>query len=405
MVLRHNIAVLLTAIILYLQTTAFAQTVPPPKIAVSCLEDARASVSWSGSEWRYCLHRNTEKRLHIALISDQNFILRSDPVNIDMALSLLVSSSAKPLHQALLNAAGPDLEILRLEQLKELQNSNYASGFNENSLISLNPGGLGKLIDKATILARLGFVDQALNAYQKPLLAFEKSAEKLNGKPLPDEKQWQWLSLRMAHNTQLIYAGREVEGFAGYKKIIGDNRLSASNRINAKVNLAAFLAEYGQFSEALKWINEASREFDGQINTVDRYKLSGSNRHFAWIKACALNGLGKSEEAKAYIAVVTQAVERPIDPHASVYSTSRIENRLFACIGDADAMANELINRNAHPLLEPSGALFAQPGKKTHNERYNKFREKLLKHPIIQQIAKKSVALPPSALPALNQWS
>lgn len=68
------------------------------------------------------------------------------------------------------------------------------------------------------------------------------------------------------------------------------------NSVNGAINHAAMLAEVGRYGESLQKIDDAWSFFSRKAGAG---AIAGSERQFAWIRACALNGLGRSEEAVA----------------------------------------------------------------------------------------------------------
>ena len=70
--------------------------------------------------------------------------------------------------------------------------------------------------------------------------------------------------------------------------------------LNGMINHAATLVESRRYAEALDLIDRAWALFTKSGDEA----LTGSERQFAWIRSCALGGLGRNDEADAAYAVV-----------------------------------------------------------------------------------------------------
>jgi tetratricopeptide (TPR) repeat protein len=371
---------------------------------VECIDQAKLNAGAGFEDYDYCFFRNDDRRLRLVAIDKQNIAVYDGSLSIDSALAILANPNAAALHKTLLREAGNGLEKLRVEELNALKDSAYRSEFNQNALVSLNPGSIGKLIDKSKAFSRLGYPDLAISMHEKLLATYDDKISKRKGKPLSLDDQWEWFSLRSSYLGVRMGRG-EVDGaLAGYQMLAKDERIYARYRTNAKVNLAAHYAELGRFDAALKMIDEAKREFDAGQEDFNNYKLTGSDRHFAWIKACALHGLGKTDDAKPFIAIVLSAPEKPVDQFADIYATSSIERRLYACMGDVERMA-ELISRGTpNALYGNSSSLILQPELVTAKPRYNAFLKKLREHPKMKATAEQFTPLSSALIPALNSW-
>jgi tetratricopeptide (TPR) repeat protein len=371
---------------------------------IKCIDDAKLSLGGEFESFHYCFFRNQNGRLRLTAVDQQNLAIYDGSLSVDAALAILANPAASILHKTLLNEAGEGLEKLRIEELNALKDSSYRSEFSQNSLVALNPGAIGKMIDKSKAFSRLGYRDLAISSHEKLLAAYDQKIEKRKGKPLSMDDQWEWFSLRSSYLNVRMANGDVDQAIAGYELLAKDGRIYSEYRINAKVNLAAGYAEQGQFADALNMINEAKREFDGFQEDPQDYKLTGSDRHFAWIKACALHGLGKSEEAKPLISFVLSAPEKPVDQYADVYFTSSIERRLYACMGDVDRMADSFYGLKISPLYGHPASLVLQPELVTTKPGYNAYLKKLREHPKMKAAASSFIILPSTLISALNGW-
>lgn len=376
----------------------------PPPVKVECLDDVQVEMKDSFGIYWYCLYLDDDQRLGVAVVDEKERSYGSARLSISTALYLLSNPKVAALHPVILKAAGAGLEKLRSAELAQIRRSDFRSENNESSLVSLNPDAIGRLIDKAKVLKSLGYEQEAMDSVAKVLAAFEKKNLK-SGKTLSTEKQWRWMSLRSSYSGMLVASGAIEEGLASYRQLATDGRIVAEYRTNAKVNLAALLAENGRFDESLRWIDEARAEYDAQADDdVDNYKLGGSNRHFAWIRACALVGLGRDKEAKPLIDLVLAAPEKPFDEFADIYSTSSIERRLYACADDVERMVAFVKASENHPLYGHFAYVYLQPELNFRLPRQNAFLKKVQVHPDLKKYADEMISLPPSVVPALNSW-
>ena len=106
-------------------------------------------------------------------------------------------------------------------------------------------------------------------------------------------------------------------------------------RANIVVNLAAYLAETGRHAEALALIEPAYADFRASQPAGQAYRISGSDREFAWIHACALAGLGREADAARYVSMIRTADQQPWDRYVpSPKRTSAIALRMYRCMDD-----------------------------------------------------------------------
>ncbi len=403
-------SLLLTVVFMLVTTTSAANatanapiSVPPPT-KVQCIDNVRATIGEPNQQLTVCLFVDIEKRLSVAAVDKNDLSYDHASLTVSSALSILANPDVSILHPVLLKSAGEGLEQLRLQELEDIKQRDFKSPFNESSMVSLNPGAIGRLIDKSNALIRLGYLDLALDTVKQVMAKFEAKLLEKKGKALSDEQQWRWLSFRTTYLRLVMAKGDAESAISGYRDLIGDNLIIPKYRTNAKVNLAAFLAESGRFKEAKALIDEAKAEFDLQTETYDHYKLSGSERHFAWIQACALHGLDRANEAKPLIALVLASPEKPVDFYADIYSTSSIERRMYNCMGDVERMVSFVKSQPNHPLYGQMSNLYLQPALTLTNARQNAFLRKVQAHPEMVAKAKSAVILPLSLTPALNRW-
>lgn len=376
------------------------------QITVDCLQGQTIQEKSSEFALRFCLYRDDRDRLTLAAVDSQNYLVDQVAINTSLALTLLANPNAKPLHQPLLAEAGSGLEKLRAEQVAAVKKKQFYLDNNQNSLIPLNSKQIGEFIATTGELTKLGFDEQALAAFAPLFDKFEKkdAARAKDGRMMSLDDQWQWFSLRSTYNNILMNRGNYEKGLPRYRALVVDPRMRPEYRLNAKVNIAAYLAEDRQYEEALKTIEEAYAEWLAPRSDARDYKLGGSDRHFSWIKACALSGLGKVSEAQPYIDAVLAYPEKPYDPYADIYATSSIEQRMNICLRDVDRYAAMLNKYPSSFLFGSPVALVLQPGANRKKVHQNEFFARLREHPSMKAKADEYLLLPDALLPALNGW-
>lgn len=170
-------------------------------------------------------------------------------------------------------------------------------------------------------------------------------------------------------------------------------------RLNLMINRASHLAADGRHAEALEEIDAALAQFESGPADL---RVPGSERQFNWVRACALHGLGRTEEARLLIAAVAAAAQ-PMQPMVILEANENISTRLALCLGNVDGAVAEL-TRALQRSPFSNVVVLLQPG----IERPNVSAELLLairSHPGMQRLAAEQVrTLPPSLLPAMRRW-
>lgn len=129
--------------------------------------------------------------------------------------------------------------------------------------------------------------------------------------------------------------------------------------INFDVNLAARAAEGGRYDEALSVIESALLAFERSTPADGDDKIPGSELQFQWIRACALNGLGRRAEALPVIGALMQAPQAR-DDQFYVPANDALQTRALVCMGEVEALAILFARQNTLPA-GPSALLWLQP--------------------------------------------
>jgi len=329
-----------------------------------------------------------EKRPHLTLFST--------PAE---ALAFLLSRDTAFLSVPLKAWAGPDLQILR-DRLIAGRKIAFETKRPVGPVLTTAQSAVREPV--RALLQYTGLLTQVGRSAEAEAILRQRLAEM---QPKTD-KSWsalEWLTIASA----LANVRRDQEDYAGsiaYYKAIEKSLASGPYAVNATVNRAALLAEVGQYAEALTVIEQASAAFARQ--NTDRRSVGdpvpGSDRHFAWIRACALNGLGRSQEAKTQLTVLAkdrtlQDKRFLIDPDNSLILRSSL------CMKDYGALKSFLLSEiRTSPVS--TAYVWMQPAYKPRGPAAGLI-QKLRDDPEMQNAVRgKMVVLPAELTGALNGW-
>jgi len=314
----------------------------------------------------------------------------------DDALRFLADPRYSFLWKALTDWAGEDLGKLRdrylLMNRKAMEED--APGSARNTAESSTRPSTRAVLQYASALADTGNIDAA----RKLLLS------QLPGMNLAsNDGRSDWVLVRIRLAQLLARSGRQTEALETLAATPKEVRASGY-ALNMDVNRAAILAETGHYAEALQAIDAGQGSFKAYKRPKGERgaRVSGSERQFAWIRACALHGLGREQEAQELIKSIDQSRPRPdvfvVQPNVLVLT------RAYACMGDhmrySDALLAEFANRQ--PII--GSTIIVQPAYVGSGSKAA-FVKELHDDPRIKALAPKQVRiLPPELGPALNHW-
>ena len=218
------------------------------------------------------------------------------------------------------------------------------------------------------------------------------------------QAEWMAVSLRLATFV------RQRDGTAAALALI--DRAEAALRpgstyaVNFQINRAAYLAEVGRHAEALVQLDAAEARFAG---APDRRpgrgseRVPGSDRQFAWIRICALHGLGRDAETTGLIATIYPADE-PRDRAFRVPASTSIRFRLFRCMNSVEGVAGEMATEIERGVVGGAAFIRLQPAWRDP-ERADGFYRAVARDPaIVKALAGRLRVLPASLTPAINRW-
>jgi len=254
------------------------------------------------------------------------------------------------------------------------------------------------MMQYASTLSDTGDVKKAIFMLQQSLFF-----RKVNSQLTTDlgRSDYTLITLRLA--SALNEDGRVDEAIAALRDaegVLGNDPYA----INLQVNRAAFLAENGKYAEALTLIDQAQRDYEAQPKkNSERAKVAGSYRQFDWIRACALNGIDRTKEAKS-IFYGLQKNKEPKDKYFVVSSNLELLFRAAVCMNNPDLVSEAFIeNLNDQPLGSPV-ALLMQPSR---NLRFfnREMAEQVRANPAVKAALDERMRILPKELePALNKW-
>jgi len=320
--------------------------------------------------------------------------LSADP---DAALRLLADRRVAFLWTPLLAWTGADFGLMRQRMVAHAEKA-YAVAApraSENSADSVVRAPTRALLQLANVLARAGYADRAL-----ALLDEDRARRTLRS----DQDMSEWVIVTVRKANVLIGLGRYDEAIALLAE--ARDRIGADNvfAVNLDINRAAALANLGRSADALALITEARARFDrGAVKRRGSVKLDGSDRQFEWIRGCALDGLGRHDEARSAFATVLGAPE-PADPFFKTESNDDLRFRIYTCTRDSRALADTIAADATEAVLAPGAFLVMQPRWGTSNDPGGTIAAARADPAARFAVAQWMRDLPPALIPALNRW-
>jgi hypothetical protein len=314
----------------------------------------------------------------------------------DMALRILADPRYSFLWAGLTQWAGDDLGKLR-DRYRSAAREAMETGVPRdprNTAESSTGPRLRATLQYASVLAETGDIETARTLLLAQLPGMDLTS---------DDRVSDWVLVRIRLAQLLWKSGRGPEALEMLSAVPDQVRQSVY-RLNIDVNRAALLAESGRYAEALEAIQTSQDSFQSYKKAKGQHgsKVGGSARHFDWIRACALHGLGRGDEAQAIIG--TLETSRPSSSGFVVEADAGVKMRAYACMQDGVRYTDQILADFARKSALVGSALIVQPAfdwpsvsaitlKETHEE------------PRIKALFPERVRiLPLSYLPALNHW-
>jgi hypothetical protein len=334
--------------------------------------------------------KNAGLRVRTATNQTPQIQLLSSPSDV---LKVLADKRMEFLWQPLIEWSGPTLETMRDRRLADLRAA-VAAG---DAVLPPLTTGESTVRPKTRALIQLAsfLIDVGQSAEAERLLQKQLSSMKVR-----TDGSWsaiEWFSIGSWIASARL-AREDVAGAIAQYTLLEHALGKSPYAENATINLASLLVQNGRYADGLAAIDPLWVRWSRETR---EYKIGGSDRQFAWIRACALEGLGRHAEADAAFQPVLQADDTK-DPHYVVESDSALKLRGLVCRKDVAAverlMADELQNSRS-----PSGLLSLQPNllPRRDAELWAKIRSD---PSLIKLSSERMRILPPELTPALNGW-
>jgi tetratricopeptide (TPR) repeat protein len=309
-------------------------------------------------------------------------------------LVLLADKHMEFLWKPLAEWAGPGLEAFRerkLAKLRAVADAGYTPYRARTASESTVRPKIRALLQLANFLAATGRFAEADQLLQQQL-----DGMKVKGSAGWSGIEWFSVAARIANNR---WARGDNEGAIAQYAYMEGAMGNSPYAVNATVNRAAFLAMAGRYGEARPAIESAYARYL-KDNRGD--KIAGSERQFAWIRACALEGLGRHSEAQAQFRVVMDEREWS-DPDFVIESNANVRVRGWTCMKQTEPIVAYLKDSARNDLFA-AALMVLQPARrmKRDQELWTKVRAD---PELARVVSERMRALPAEYDAALNGWS
>lgn len=313
------------------------QTASAQDVARAATTFPHAPVRWSDRSGEIEFHVAGDVAVLTLRLPDGNVTVLRQIGDPNDALAVLGDERLRFTWPALLSWAGADLGLLRDRSLLHAR-----TGFEAGLPGAVAKGQVENLSGTWQVAAKLQYARMLRQTGHRIEAAEMLRREIAN---LPHTVQTTYprvlLTLRLAG---MVYDTDPASGIELLEPLIADPATSLDQKVNVEVNLAQYLVRSGDFARALPLIDKVWTTYS-QSNPQDQEaeKQPGSEAQFAWIKACALRGLGKKDEADQMMSSISPTSEFPIASQARLSG--------FMCMKDTNALAKEFVTqlKSVHP--------------------------------------------------------
>lgn len=269
----------------------------------------------------------------------------------DDVLMLLADRRLEALWAPLTDWSGPSLELMRARMIRRFRSAaltarpDMPAGSTSESTVRPQ---VRAILQYASILDLTGHGAEAEDMLREHLAGMRP---KLGG----GWRGVEWQSVASAIAWSRKQRDDPKGAIAEYEAI--ERALGSSPfAVNATVNRAAALAMDGQYAPALATIEQAWARYL-KDNRGD--KVPGSERQFSWIRACALQGLGREAEARAAMPRLSDDREFS-DEDFVVEPDNDLKIRNAMCMRDGSEVAR-LIARDFRRVGRSPALILLQP--------------------------------------------
>ena len=315
-------------------------------------------------------------------------------------LPVLADRRYDDLWPAIEEWAGEDLKSYaetRIDLLQDAMRNGLVAQPTDTSSVSLSPVARN-IYELSNAYFSAGRVDQAVDVLKEAADQFMAGS----GRSRIDAAL---LRLRIAG---IFESQGRTERALAYLRAAERDFANTDMVTNFTINRAAILAEQARYQEALEAIELASMQFERSAPGIDDLgdRIPGSNRHFDWIRACALAGLGHEREARELMDGVVAAPDPDPEGWGPVLdATDEIALRAEICMRDHDRLVSRIVRQVEGGSLVADVWFTLQPGYRHHSEEINALLAGVRADPrVVSAIEDRMRVLPDSYIPALNSW-
>lgn len=368
----------------------------PPEQKSLCDGLTFVPVTYGGRDFVICLKSKPNDELEYIISDAIGFDIVQVPMTIALAKMIITNKLYRPLHKQIMEWGGVGFEKMRIRTAEKA----FPQSIGSNNLLSMQSGNNSITLSKNKDFRELGYIDRALALLNPVLARYPGTKKRLSG-----SAQWEWTSFTLAKAGTLMRQGRLDEVVLLYKDFESQPLIAQDLKANTSVNLAAYLAEAGRYEEALSALDLAETAHGAAVPSYDNVKISGSDREFMWIRACALHGMGKRDEAKLLTDKLYVMPDQAASYLASMTPTSFIKLRLAFCIEDSDALASLVQQSHIKNSPLPSYAtVFLQQGYQFDYVDRSALLQRVRDDPRLRDVLAQVEQVAPEQMPAINVW-
>ena len=373
---------------------AGASSQQSPQHAAPGGSGAHESVRWGDKAGEAEFHIVGDTAVITLRLPSNEVLLVRRIENPDDALAVLADQRLRFSWEAVLRWAGSDLVVLRdkaLLRARAAADVGLPNGDPRGPAEETSGALQASILQYARILTQSGHRKEAINTLNRQLSLTTATADSKYDRMM--------LVIKLA--SILFEGGDTSQAIEVLDKQVKDATTLPDARLNYQVALAQYLARSGSYNRALEIITNASAQFSVSTpQDSESVKVPGSDAQFSWIRACALNGVGREAESRTIMASLDTA-SHPVDLSPLI---RQVRLNAFLCMKDHKQLSAELSNLIATEPPASELFQFIQPG----NRSYLPERAVLamaLKNPMILNATSGHVRFLDGPLtPAVREW-
>lgn len=315
--------------------------------------------------------------------------------DVSDALAVLADKRLSFAWPALLTWSGADLSALRDRALARSKMAAEAG-----ILGSMPKGQFEKWVGDDSLSAFMHYVRELkISGHQS--VAISTLKQRLALTPVDAEHAYARVFIILRLATDIFDSGDVADSLSMMENAYNDHSLDGDYKLNINVTFAMLLVRAGQPERGLTIIEDARSQFDAEASeTADSFKVPSSEANFAWIKACALDRMGRREEARKLIDEIDTAKAWPQEE--SVTSLARVY--AFLCMKDDNGLAGELASQLKNAAPADDVFTMIQPESNEYGPDAAVTAAAVRRPELAAEIAARARLLSPDFRPALEDW-